>query len=91
MLVVQGLLGPVPRQGQLPAFRSKFLELYYSRYLRPLKQPAVTPPPQADAPAPHLRHYGFSRRQRLGRAEIGYRILVKSYLSLCGLGLNYSG
>ncbi|MBY3258812.1 FAD-binding oxidoreductase [Rhizobium laguerreae] len=40
-LACKACAGQCPVKVSVPAFRSKFLELYYSRYLRPLKDPLV--------------------------------------------------
>lgn len=40
-LACKACAGQCPVKVSVPAFRSKFLELYYGRYLRPLKHPAV--------------------------------------------------
>ncbi|NEK18102.1 FAD-binding and (Fe-S)-binding domain-containing protein [Rhizobium leguminosarum] len=41
-LACKACTGQCPVKVSVPAFRSKFLELYYSRYLRPLKDPLIT-------------------------------------------------
>ncbi|MBB5664057.1 FAD/FMN-containing dehydrogenase/Fe-S oxidoreductase [Rhizobium leguminosarum] len=40
-LACKACAGQCPVKVSVPAFRSKFLELYYGRYLRPLKDPLV--------------------------------------------------
>lgn len=40
-LACKACAGQCPVKVSVPAFRSKFLELYYGRYLRPLKDPIV--------------------------------------------------
>lgn len=40
-LACKACAGQCPVKVNVPAFRSKFLELYYGRYLRPLKDPIV--------------------------------------------------
>jgi len=40
-LACKACAGQCPVKVSVPAFRSKFLELYYGRYLRPLKDPVV--------------------------------------------------
>ncbi len=40
-LACKACAGQCPVKVNVPAFRSKFLELYYSRYLRPLKDPLI--------------------------------------------------
>jgi Fe-S oxidoreductase len=40
-LACKACAGQCPVKVNVPAFRSKFLELYYDRYLRPLKDPLV--------------------------------------------------
>jgi len=40
-LACKACAGQCPIKVNVPAFRSKFLELYYGRYLRPLKDPLV--------------------------------------------------
>ena len=40
-LACKACVGQCPVKVDVPAFRSKFLELYYGRYLRPLKDPIV--------------------------------------------------
>jgi len=40
-LACKACAGQCPVKVSVPAFRSKFLELYYGRYLRPLKHPLV--------------------------------------------------
>lgn len=40
-LACKACTGQCPVKVSVPAFRSKFLELYYTRYLRPLKDPIV--------------------------------------------------
>lgn len=40
-LACKACTGQCPVKVSVPAFRSKFLELYYARYLRPLKDPIV--------------------------------------------------
>ena len=41
-LACKACAGQCPVKVSVPAFRSKFLELYYGRYLRPLKDPLVS-------------------------------------------------
>jgi len=41
-LACKACAGQCPVKVSVPAFRSKFLELYYGRYLRPLKDPVVS-------------------------------------------------
>jgi FAD/FMN-containing dehydrogenase/Fe-S oxidoreductase len=41
-LACKACAGQCPVKVSVPAFRSKFLELYYGRYLRPLKDPFVS-------------------------------------------------
>lgn len=41
-LACKACTGQCPVKVSVPAFRSKFLELYYGRYLRPLKDPIVS-------------------------------------------------
>lgn len=40
-LACKACVGQCPVKVNVPAFRSKFLELYYGRYLRPLKDPLI--------------------------------------------------
>ena len=68
-LACKACAGQCPVKVSVPAFRAKFLELYYGRYLRPLKDPLIgaieTLLPLATAVRPL---YNFTMTNPLGKA-----------------------
>ncbi|SHM65055.1 D-2-hydroxyglutarate dehydrogenase YdiJ [Roseibium suaedae] len=70
-LACKACAGQCPVKVSVPAFRAKFLEVYYGRYLRPMKDPLVAAIESMLPLMVHLKPvYNFGVRSLLGKAAL---------------------